>query len=727
MDSPAKVILAQLAIVAGAAAVAAAAAWLWPRLRPAGAPDRSAARAPLFLGVAAAAFTVLFAYLANLKYDAFTAAAVDFGIQHQVFWAGSRGGFLYQTVILAKGHLNHVALLSEMIAPLSRLFPSPRTLLILQAAILGSASIPAYLLARRFTASRYLALAFGLSLLLLVPFQSLSLYDYHERIMAPALVLWAFWFLASGRARGALLFFFLTLLVLEELKLYVAAAGIYLAFFGGRRRLGLAVAVFALVHFLSATYLVYPQLMNMSGGASNPILNTFGVANSPFGLLRYVFEYPGEWFGRVRDLGRVAYLLQMAAPWGFLSAAAVGGWVTFATPVTYALFSRVPTHYDINFQYTMPFIPFLFYFALRAWGWLERRGAARPVLLAWGRRAFAGYLILAGVATSYAFGPLGREYNPSLYQPPAAAAGFENVKSLVSRDQSLGASMFLLPHFTERWRVYLFPHQFQRLNALFPYEVLVSVDDLEAGGRAENWMMPAPWDWDRSWRRYTLIGLLRDHRYGCVYADGHYVLLRRGAAPRYAAADVFDTLFRVVEDSELHNDLGVRIYDPRARDGRAVYCPAAHGLLGIVVRGERYWPAGIVCVNARLAMGPPANPFEPAATLVVLRHDTPGESEVVAARTVRVSDFAAAGGYSWVPVAFESDGVSAYEFRLYAEGNCDLYFDHLYVDSPSLSLSRVFRHPRDRRERDALAAAARELRPFLAPPPPGFKLPGEPE
>jgi uncharacterized membrane protein len=707
-------IITQLGIVLGAAAVAGVVAAFAPGGRAAS-PGKSRGRTALLLGAAMVAFAVTFAALAVRKYGVLAAPAVDLGVQHHVFWAGGRGAFLYQTVLFSRPHLNHVALLTQLISPASRIFSGPTFLLVLQAAALASAAMPAFLIARRHTASRYLALAFALSPLLFASTQWVSLYDFHPRTFAPALFLWALWGAEAGRPRVSLLFFFLAILGLEELALYACAAGVFVALGLKQARLGWTVAAAAAFHFLVCTYVVYPQLMDVSDLGSNPILNTFGVATSPLGLVAYAAGHPGEFLARAADPARLAYLLHWVGPWAFLPLAAGWGWLAYLTPATYALFSKVPSHYALGYQYAMPLLPFLAYFAVRAWGWVERRVSSRPAFRRRAVPAATTYLLAVGLASSAAFGPLGARYRPEWFAAPPELEKLPRVARYVSAERSLAATMYLLPHFSERWRVYLLPHKFSYQKYLFPADVLAETTRLE-----ENWLMPAPGSEGQV--RATLAGLLRDRRYGCVFADGDFILLRRGATPAIPADKAFEWTFQTIEETRFNDDVGVRVFDDRARNGRTLYCPAAVGPLGALSRaGPAYWPPGVVKVTYALAVEDVTEPFQPAALLAVAER----RDDVVvpvAGKSVPASELPADGGYGRVALAFECDGDKRYEFHAYGTGNGDLSLDYIYVEAPTLSLERAFRRVGAVRKKGIRAAEEAEMRRFLAAAPTDFGL-----
>uniref|UniRef100_A0AAU2V4Q3 DUF2079 domain-containing protein n=1 Tax=Streptomyces sp. NBC_00003 TaxID=2903608 RepID=A0AAU2V4Q3_9ACTN len=131
------------------------------------------------------------------------------------------------------------------LAPLYRLFPSPYTLLVAQAALLALAVVPlarqaARVLGRR--AAHVIAFGYGLSW----GIASAVGFDFHEVCFAVPLVSYALEALARRRWRRALAWAVPLLLVKEDLGLTLAAIGAYVAW-RGPRRLGIAAAVTGLV------------------------------------------------------------------------------------------------------------------------------------------------------------------------------------------------------------------------------------------------------------------------------------------------------------------------------------------------------------------------------------------------------------------------------------------------------------------------------------------------
>ena len=112
------------------------------------------------LGVAVAVYIVVFCRLTFGLYDRYQMMAFDLGIFDQATWLISRGHAPFVTV---RGiHLldDHFSAFLCLLAPLYRLWDSPKTLLLAQTAALALGALPVYGLARRKTGSAPAAAGF---------------------------------------------------------------------------------------------------------------------------------------------------------------------------------------------------------------------------------------------------------------------------------------------------------------------------------------------------------------------------------------------------------------------------------------------------------------------------------------------------------------------------------------------------------------------------------------
>jgi uncharacterized membrane protein len=169
---------------------------------------------------------------------------------------------------------DHWSPIIASLAPLYWIYDSPKTLLVAQAVLFALAIPPLWVFTRRAfgggqkaTAAAYLvSVAYALSW----PIAAALAFDFHEVAFAPVLTAVALERLQAGRLRTALIALAALLLVKEDMGLFVAGIGIYLAVARPRvvrRQLVVAGALVAggLADTFIATYLLIPAFGGRSG------------------------------------------------------------------------------------------------------------------------------------------------------------------------------------------------------------------------------------------------------------------------------------------------------------------------------------------------------------------------------------------------------------------------------------------------------------------------------
>ena len=168
---------------------------------------------------------------------------------------------------------DHFSPIIASLAPLYWIYNRPETLLVAQAVLFALAIPPLWIFTRRAfggggkaTAAAYLVcLAYGLSW----PLASAAAFDFHEVAFAPVLTAVALERLQAGRLRSALIALAFLLLVKEDMGLFVAGIGCYLAVSRRvvRRQwlVAIALVVVGVVYTAFATYVLIPAF----GGNAN--------------------------------------------------------------------------------------------------------------------------------------------------------------------------------------------------------------------------------------------------------------------------------------------------------------------------------------------------------------------------------------------------------------------------------------------------------------------------
>jgi uncharacterized membrane protein len=169
---------------------------------------------------------------------------------------------------------DHWSPILAALAPLYWIHSGPQTLLTAQAVLFALAIPPLWMFTRRAfgggtkaTAAAYLV---GVAYALSWPISSALGFDFHEVAFAPVLTAVALERLQAGRLRTALIALGALLLVKEDMGLFVAGIGLYLAVSRPRvvrRQLAVAGAliVVGLAYTFVATYLLIPAMGGRSG------------------------------------------------------------------------------------------------------------------------------------------------------------------------------------------------------------------------------------------------------------------------------------------------------------------------------------------------------------------------------------------------------------------------------------------------------------------------------
>ena len=249
--------------------------------------------------------TVMLATLSVLRYISYNARMFDLGHMAQAIWSSTRGRpleFSYRGETLSRLAL-HVELIYFLLTPLYALFPSPITLLLVQAFLFGGGAIPLYRLTKRRIGNLHAARLVTLVYLLYPIAQTAVLFDFHGDTLAMPLLLFAFEALdrKAWRAYGG------WLLLALSCKMYIAAPVCALGAFlwlKGRRRVGGGTFLIGLIWGAGVFFGV------------RSVFASPGAAQQQSSALGYAYFYFGELLAQFADtwLLRLAHGLAVFAP-----------------------------------------------------------------------------------------------------------------------------------------------------------------------------------------------------------------------------------------------------------------------------------------------------------------------------------------------------------------------------------------------------------------------------
>jgi uncharacterized membrane protein len=420
------------------------------------------------VGALATAFAVAFAVLSVVRHRGFFTARYDLGNMTQAVWSASRGGLFTVTdpAGVQMSRLGaHVDPILVLFAPLWRVWPSPELLLVVQAIVVASAAVPAFLLARRWLDDDRLAVAFAAVTLLFPAIQWATVFDFHPVTLAAPLLLWAIWAAVEGRYVTLGITAGLAAITKEQVGLSLVILGIWMAVSLGRRRAGAIVATASLAWTAIAVWVIIPHYNR--GKASAFVGDRYGDLGSDTGeVLRTVVTQPWEAIrqGATWDGGR--YLLALLLPLLALSLFAPLLAAGALPDLVLNLLSSRPEQHHIEYHYSAVIAPFLIAAAIRGLATLRARRHPRWVARLVDRPGpVAAGLVLAGVVAGYLLGPLpfwqhvpgGSRVRAEQYEVPARAALLRAADATVPGDAVVSAGNRIAGHMSDRRRILAFP------------------------------------------------------------------------------------------------------------------------------------------------------------------------------------------------------------------------------------------------------------------------------
>ena len=219
--------------------------------------------ATLLTALLAVGFFLLVSAWTVGRVNSFSAPTYDFGIFAQMFHSMRTTG-LPITTVERDGALSHFAVhmspIYYLLLPFYMLFPKPATLQVLQAAVLASAVIPLYLLAKKHGLPPFLRTALCALLLLYPSFSGGASYDIHENAFLTPLILWLFYAVDIQNAILTVVFAALTMMVKEDAPVYTAIIALWLLLHGALHscskwelKAGILLLVTSVVYFFGVT------------------------------------------------------------------------------------------------------------------------------------------------------------------------------------------------------------------------------------------------------------------------------------------------------------------------------------------------------------------------------------------------------------------------------------------------------------------------------------------
>ena len=313
-----------------------------------------------------AAYAWVFANLAINTHHGFQMRLIDLGIYDNVFFQSSHGRPLGCSFLRGGTHVTaHFDPILVILSPLYRLWPRAEFLLTLQAVWCGAGVIAAYLIGRHQLNSRVWGLVWAVVYAVHPALHGANLYEFHSLTLLFTPLLFALYFLLSGKLRLYFVMLAVLLIVREDVSLVLCFVGLYALISGepGYKRAGWITILVSLVYLVVAktVFMSAPGLLNQGPGAYG--YHYYYKDMIPNGLAEIDFfttllTNPAFVVALVAQEAKIHYLLVIFAPLLFLPAWAGRARVMLLYGFIFILLASRTAVYSTHFQYSAVLLPF---------------------------------------------------------------------------------------------------------------------------------------------------------------------------------------------------------------------------------------------------------------------------------------------------------------------------------------------------------------------------------
>jgi uncharacterized membrane protein len=409
--------------------------------------DRLGLLRHLPVAVLIAGYVLWFGHLSVAVHDGYGTPGYDMGIFDQGMWLLSRFHAPFVTVMGRNLFGDHTSFILLLAVPLYWVWPHAQTLLVLQTCLLAAAAVPVYLLALRRSASVIIATGLAAAYLLNPALQHGNLEQFHPEAFLVLAVAVAIYGAVESNPVVLTVGVVASLLVKEDTALFMIPLAVWV-YFRRNRSWGLRIGIGASAWMIFAYTVVIESLLGTMSFYANRV--PFGGLG---GLVTTPFAHPVRFWRYARSQGRLFYVWQIGAAFGFgflvAPELAAIGILTVAENVL----STFPYMHQILYHYSMPTVPVL---ALGT--------AFAVVSLAPGLRR---YLLMAVVVTAafvsclyWGLAPFSRQTYPHMNPASPQALAINAVLRDVPPHAVVSAYYPYVAHLDHRTRIYEWPTPF---------------------------------------------------------------------------------------------------------------------------------------------------------------------------------------------------------------------------------------------------------------------------
>ncbi|HEY3484267.1 MAG TPA: DUF2079 domain-containing protein [Ilumatobacteraceae bacterium] len=402
-------------------------------------------------------FAWVFGRLGVQHHRNFGTWAFDMGIYDQSFWLVSRGGQSFVTVRGLEFWGHHFNPIAIAFAPFYWLGAGPEFLYVAQAAALGAAAIPTYLIARDRFSNQWMGFVFAVVYLMYAPVQWISWANFHPEALVILPMLFAWWFAMRRSWTPCIVALVVAMSCREDAALAVAIMGfvLWVMFHGGRgerhdKRMAIVIGVLGVTWYAVATKLIIPHF---NGGEEPFYIEYFygRYGGSTTEIAKTILERPDMVVSDATQPDRIRFYRDLLLPWGGVPLAAPLQLLMALPQLLASVIGSSPYARMIRYQYTAVMIAPIVVAAVEGAKLIWRYRFVRLALVPW--------LLVCAYVTNVAWSPSPLSKNDAVWSVdhPRLEA-MRDAVAMVPDDVTVTATYSMLPHLSRREQIYDWPN-----------------------------------------------------------------------------------------------------------------------------------------------------------------------------------------------------------------------------------------------------------------------------
>jgi len=415
-----------------------------------------------------AGYILFFSTVSILRYRAFDFGDFDLAIHAQTVW-GILHGSIYSPILGAPFLGNHLNLILFLISPLYAVFPTPQTLLLLQALFIGLGVVPIYLLARDILDKKFATL-FSLLYLTYPALNFVNYFEFHPVAFTMFSLLFMIYYFEKEKFLPFLCFMLLSLLCKENISLGVFFFGLYVLFFTSRGWKWSIIPLVVACFWFACALKIMPYLNQDRIGFSLIYSHLGGTIPQ---VVSNIFEHPGIILKLIFTGTNLKFLFQLLFPLAFLSLLSPKVLLISLPFFLQQLLSLRATDHTIYYHYAAKLIPFLFISAIYGLRFLLKSRFMN-------RRQWSlvGVLLTVSIVSNLHFGLLVKMFPrfSRYYTMEDIDYRKQDLIDLIPKDASVVATFEFLPQLSQRERVFSFHHVYTSRYTLSDKEYILPED-----------------------------------------------------------------------------------------------------------------------------------------------------------------------------------------------------------------------------------------------------------